>query len=50
VGKDEGSRHELPSHGMEDWSILHLFYNALIPMLKSMLDTALGGTFMSKQD
>ena len=22
-----------PSHGMEDWLILHLFYNALNPML-----------------
>ena len=37
-----------PSHGMEDWLILHLFYNALNPMSKSMLDTAAGGTFMSK--
>lgn len=37
-----------PSHGMEDWLILHLFYNALNPMSKSMLDTAEGGTFMSK--
>jgi hypothetical protein len=34
-----------PSHGMEDWLILHLFYNALNPMLKSMLDNAAGGTF-----
>ena len=37
-----------PGHGMEDWLILHLFYNALNPMSKSMLDTAAGGTFMSK--
>jgi hypothetical protein len=37
-----------PSHGMEDWLILRLFYIALNPMLKSMLDTAAGGTFMSK--
>src|SRR3954466_716935 len=38
-----------PSHGMEDWLILHLFYNALNPMSKSMFDTATGGTFMGKQ-
>ena len=34
---------------MEDWLILHLFYNALNPVSKSMLDTAAGGTFMGKQ-
>jgi hypothetical protein len=37
-----------PSHGMENWLFLHLFYNALNPMSKSMLDTAVGGIFMSK--
>ena len=37
------------SHGMEDWLILHLFYNALNPVSKSMLDTVAGGTFMGKQ-
>ena len=34
---------------MEDWLIIHLFYNALKPVSKSMLDTAAGGTFMGKQ-
>ena len=34
---------------MEDWLILHLFYNTLNPVSKSMLDTAAGGTFMGKQ-
>jgi hypothetical protein len=34
---------------MEEWIILHLFYKALNPMSKSMLDTAAGGTFMSKE-
>ena len=38
-----------PNHGMEEWLILHLFYNALNPMYKSMLDTAAGGTFMGKE-
>jgi hypothetical protein len=38
-----------PSHGMEDWLILHLFYNSLNPMSKCMLDTAAGGTFMSNR-
>ena len=37
-----------PNHGMEDWLILHLFYNALNTVSKSMLDTAAGGTFMGK--
>jgi hypothetical protein len=31
-----------PNHGMEKWLILHLFYNALNPMSKSILDTASG--------
>ena len=38
-----------PNHGMEEWIILHLFYNALNPMSKSMLDTAAGGTFMGNE-
>ena len=37
-----------PNHGMEEWLVLHLFYNALNPMSKSMLDIAAGGTFMGK--
>ena len=37
-----------PSHGMEDWLILHLFYNALNPVSKSMLDTVARETFMGK--
>jgi hypothetical protein len=37
-----------PSHVMEDWLILHLFYNALNPMSKFTLATAAGGTFMRK--
>ena len=35
-----------PNHGMEEWLILHLFYNGFNPMSKSMLDTAAGGTVM----
>jgi hypothetical protein len=38
-----------PNYGMEEWLILHLFYNALSPLSKSTLDTAAGGTFMGKQ-
>ena len=38
-----------PSHGMEDWLIIYLFYNALNPVSKSMLDTAAGGTFMASK-
>ena len=33
---------------MEDWLILHLFYNALNPMSKSMLDTAAGRIIMGR--
>ena len=38
-----------PNHGREEWLILHLFYNGLNPMSKSMLDTAEGRTIMGKQ-
>jgi hypothetical protein len=31
---------------MEEWLILHMFYNALTPMSKTMLDTTAGGTIM----
>jgi hypothetical protein len=37
-----------PNHGMEEWLILHMFYNALRPMSKTMLDTAAGGTIMGR--
>jgi hypothetical protein len=37
-----------PNHGMEQWLIRHLFYNALNPVSKSMLDTIAGGTFTVK--
>jgi hypothetical protein len=33
---------------MEQWLILHLFYNALNPVSKSLLDTAVRGTFMGQ--
>lgn len=33
---------------MEEWLILHLFYNALIPMSKTILDSATGGTIMGR--
>jgi hypothetical protein len=34
---------------MEEWLILHLFYHALNPMSKSMLDIVAGGTFIGKE-
>ena len=37
-----------PNHGMEEWLIFHIFYNALTPMSKTMLDTAVGGTIMRR--
>jgi hypothetical protein len=33
---------------MEQWLILHLFYNALTPVSKSMHDYAVKGTLMGK--
>src|SRR5438105_3574770 len=35
-----------PNHGMEEWLIIHIFYNALNPLSKNMLDTAAEGTIM----
>ena len=29
-----------PNHGMEEWLFLHMYYNGLNPMSKTMLDTA----------
>ena len=37
-----------PSHGVNEWTILHSFYNGLNYMSRSMLDSAAGGAFMSK--
>jgi hypothetical protein len=48
MGEDEGVRKELSQSWDGKWLILHLFYNALNPVSKSMLDTAAGGTFMGK--
>jgi hypothetical protein len=37
-----------PSHGVNEWMILHSFYNGLNYMSRSMLDSAAGGAFMTK--
>jgi hypothetical protein len=37
-----------PSHGVNEWTILHSFYNGLNYMSRSMLDSAAGGAFMTK--
>ena len=37
-----------PNHGMEERLILHMFYNGLNHMSKTMLDTVVGGTIMGK--
>ena len=36
-----------PYHGMDDWLILHNFYNGLTPMSRDHLDAAAGGAFFS---
>jgi hypothetical protein len=38
-----------PNHGMKEWLVLHLFYHALNPMSKSMLDIVARGTFIGKE-
>jgi hypothetical protein len=37
-----------PSHGVNEWTILHSFYNGLNIMSRSMIDSAAGGAFMEK--
>jgi hypothetical protein len=37
-----------PSHGVNEWTILHSFYNGLNYMSINILDSAAGGAFMSK--
>jgi hypothetical protein len=37
-----------PSHGVNECTVLHSFYNALNYMSRSMLDSATGGAFMTK--
>ena len=37
-----------PSHGVNEWNVLHSFYNGLNYMSRSMLDSAAGGAFMTK--
>ena len=37
-----------PSHGVNEWTLLHSFYNGLNYMSRNILDSAAGGDFMSK--
>ena len=37
-----------PSHGVNEWTILHSFYNGLNYMSRNILDSAAGGAFMGK--
>ena len=37
-----------PSHGVNEWTILHSFYNGLNYMSRNILDSAAGGAFMEK--
>ena len=39
-----------PNHGMEEWLLLHMFYNGLNPMSKAMLDTTAGPTITGKPE
>jgi hypothetical protein len=37
-----------PSHGVNEWKVLHSFYNGLNYMSMIMLDSPAGGAFMTK--
>jgi hypothetical protein len=37
-----------PSNGVNEWTVLHFFYNGLNYMSKSTLDSVVGGAFMTK--
>ena len=37
-----------PNHGMEEWLILHIFYNVVNLMSEAMLDTTSGAIIMGK--
>jgi hypothetical protein len=37
-----------PSHGVNEWTIPHSFYNGLNYMSRNILDSAAGGAFMGK--
>jgi hypothetical protein len=37
-----------PSHGVNEWTILHSFYNGLNYMSRNILNSAAGGAFMGK--
>ena len=37
-----------PSHGVNEWTILHSFYNGLNYMSRNILDSTAGGAFMGK--
>jgi hypothetical protein len=37
-----------PSHGVNEWTILHSFYNGLNYISRNILDSAAGGAFMGK--
>jgi hypothetical protein len=37
-----------PHHGLEDWLVIHTFYNALLYNTKIFIDAAAGGTLMNK--
>ena len=37
-----------PHHGIEQWMLVHNFYNGLCPTTRTIIDAAASGTFMSK--
>jgi hypothetical protein len=43
-------QHTCPSHGVNEWMVLHSFYNGLNYMSRSMLDSPAGGAFMTKKN
>ena len=39
---------QCPHHGIQDWMLIQIFYNGLKPDIRFSIDTAAGGTIMSK--
>ncbi|XP_062078458.1 uncharacterized protein LOC133782950 [Humulus lupulus] len=37
-----------PHHGIEKWMLVHIFYNGLCGITRTIIDAAFGGAFMSK--
>jgi len=42
--------HLCPNHGLQQWMIIHAFYNGVAQAVRSTIDVVTGGTSMSKTE